>query len=86
MSLLVPLFFSMGALVLYAAMFRQRVVPRFISVWGFAAAVMVFFVGIAGFIHRASGRELRKSRSDYRSFSTSYSSTLWLIIKGFTSP
>lgn len=49
-ALLVPLFFSIGALVLYGAMFRFRMVPRFLSVWGFTAAVLIFFVGIASFV------------------------------------
>lgn len=49
-ALLVPLFFSLGALVLYGTLFRFRMVPRFVSAWGFTAAVLIFFVGLAGFI------------------------------------
>jgi len=49
-ALLVPLFFSLGALVLYGTLFRFRMVPRFVSAWGFVAAIMIFFVGLAGFI------------------------------------
>ena len=86
MSLLVPLFFSMGALVLYAAMFRQRVVPRFISVWGFAAAMMVFFVGIAGFILPNGVGASLKITLGLPIILNELFLGVWLIIKGFQEP
>lgn len=41
MGLLIPLFFSVGALLLYAALYQARLLPRFISIWGLAAAVFI---------------------------------------------
>lgn len=41
-SLLTPIFFSLGALLLYAFLYRSRLVPRFIPVWGFIAVVSLF--------------------------------------------
>ena len=38
----VPLFFSLGALILYTFLYRTRLLPRFISVWG--------FIGVAGIV------------------------------------
>jgi hypothetical protein len=36
-SLLTPIFFSLAALLLYYFLYRSRLVPRFIPVWGFIA-------------------------------------------------
>ena len=49
-GLLVPLFFGIGALVLYGSLYRMRMVPRFLSVWGFAATILIFAVTILGFV------------------------------------
>ena len=85
-ALLIPLFFSMGALVLYGSLYRLRMVPRFISVWGVAAAVMIFFVGLAGFI-------LPNGLDDTLSLMLGLPIILnelflgfWLIIKGLREP
>ncbi len=40
-GLLVPIFFSLGALLLYSLLYRSRLVPRFISIWGFIAVAAV---------------------------------------------
>lgn len=39
---LLGIFFSLGAFVLYSLLFHSRLVPRFISVWGLVAVVMIF--------------------------------------------
>jgi hypothetical protein len=41
MGLLIPLFFSLGALLLYTALYQAKLLPRFISIWGFVAAVFI---------------------------------------------
>lgn len=41
-SLLTPIFFSLAALLLYCFLYRSRLVPRFIPVWGFIAVVSLF--------------------------------------------
>ena len=41
-SLLTPIFFSLAALLLYYFLYRSRLVPRFISIWGFIAVVSLF--------------------------------------------
>ena len=50
-GILVPLFFCLGALLLYGWMLRSKTLPRFIPIWGLAgvagiAAVNVFGVGM----------------------------------------
>ena len=41
-SLLTPIFFSLAALLLYYFLYRSRLVPRFLSVWGFIGVVSLF--------------------------------------------
>ena len=40
-GLIVPVFFSLGAVLFYYLLYRSRLVPRFISVWGFIAVALV---------------------------------------------
>lgn len=49
-AFLIPVFFCLGALVLYGAMFRLCFVPRFLSIWGFIASLLVLLSSVAGFI------------------------------------
>lgn len=40
-GLLTPVFFSLGGLLLYFAFYQTKLVPRFISVWGLIAVVLL---------------------------------------------
>ena len=40
-NLLIPIFFSLGALVLYSSLYQSKLLPRFIAASGFVAAVLV---------------------------------------------
>ncbi len=40
-KLLIPLFFCLGALVLYTSLYQARLLPRFIAVWGLAAVALM---------------------------------------------
>lgn len=44
MGLLIPMFFCLGELLFYYAMFRAKLVPRFISVWGLVSVLLVIFL------------------------------------------
>jgi hypothetical protein len=41
-GLLLVVFFSLGALLFYFLLYRSKLVPRFIPVWGFIAVALVF--------------------------------------------
>ena len=45
-GLLIPVFFSLGALLLYSSMYISRIVPRFISVWGLIGVVLVLMLNL----------------------------------------
>lgn len=40
-GLLIPIFFSLGALLFYYSLYQSEFLPRFISVWGLIAAVLI---------------------------------------------
>jgi hypothetical protein len=45
MFLMYVIIFTLGGMMFYAVLYRSRLVPRFISVWGFAAEVLLL-IGI----------------------------------------
>ena len=45
-SLLIPIFFCMGALLLYSAAYQARFLPRFLSVWGLIAVALVLTLNL----------------------------------------
>jgi len=46
-NLLIPVFFCMGALLLYSAAYQARFLPRFISIWGLLATALVLTLNLA---------------------------------------
>lgn len=45
-GLLIPVFFSLGALLLYSLLYRSKLVPRFISVWGLIGVVLILTLNL----------------------------------------
>ncbi len=45
-SLLVPVFFCLGAFILYLALYQTGLLPRFIAIWGLAAVSLIFAANI----------------------------------------
>jgi hypothetical protein len=45
-GLLIPVFFGLGALILYSSMYLSRIVPRFISVWGIIGVLLVLSLNL----------------------------------------
>ena len=39
---ILSVFYSFGAFIFYGFLYKSRLIPRFISIWGFVAAVLVF--------------------------------------------
>jgi len=45
-ELLIPLFFCLGAAVLYTALYQARLLPRFISLWGLLGTALVLTLNL----------------------------------------
>ncbi len=44
---LIPLFFSGGALIFYTLLFKHRLLPRFISVWGVVGVLLIIYLNVS---------------------------------------
>ena len=82
-SLLTPIFFSLAALLLYVFLYRSRLVPRFIPVWGLIAVVSLFTWNMleAFGLHISAGMVFALPMILNEIFLG-----LWLLVKGFRSP
>lgn len=47
-GLLLPIFFSLGALLFYYVMYHSRLIPRFLSVWGFVGVALMLGFNLSG--------------------------------------
>jgi hypothetical protein len=45
-GLLIPVFLGLGALLFYRALYQFKLLPRFISVWGFVGAVLILALNV----------------------------------------
>jgi hypothetical protein len=75
-------FFIAGALLFYLILFRTRLVPRFLSVWGLAASVILLAVtglGLAGIKHVILDAMLMPIVANEVVLA------IWLMVKGFSS-
>jgi hypothetical protein len=83
-GLLVPVFFSLGALILYSSLYQSKLLPRFIPVWGLAAVVLILTLNFLS----AFGLELGMGISMIFALPIILNEIfmgIWLIAKGFNS-
>jgi uncharacterized membrane protein len=45
-NLLIPVFLGLGAVLLYYSLYQSKLLPRFISVWGFIGAVLILALNL----------------------------------------
>jgi hypothetical protein len=45
-GLLIPVFFSLGALLFYYLLYKSKLIPRYIAVWGFTGAVLILLLNL----------------------------------------
>jgi hypothetical protein len=81
-GLLVPVFFSLGALLLYSSLYQSKLLPRFISVWGLVAAALILTLNLLS----SFGLELGMGVSIVFALPIILNEIImgiWLIAKGF---
>jgi len=81
-GLLVPIFFSLGALLLYSSLYQSKLLPRFIPVWGLVAAMLILTLNLLS----AFGLELGMGISMVFALPIILNEIfmgIWLIVKGF---
>ena len=79
-GLLVPVFMGLGALLLYVLLYQVRLLPRFISVWGFIAAILMVTANLFEFGMNTIMLFVLPLILNEIFLG------IWLIVKGFNSP
>jgi hypothetical protein len=75
--------FSLGALMLYALLYRSRLVPRWLSVWGLIAILMHFSTAFLMMFGLLDENSTLTSLINLPIFLQEMVMALWLIVKGF---
>jgi len=79
---MLSLVFSLSALLLYAMLFRSRLIPGFISIWGLIAAALVALSTILGWFNPDLGQSLGMITGLPMLLNEVFLG-IWLIVRGF---
>ncbi|MFH1926757.1 MAG: DUF4386 domain-containing protein [Chloroflexota bacterium] len=83
-DLLIPVFLSLGALLLYYSLYQSRLLPRFISVWGLIATTLILTLNLLLTFNLEVGIGLGLIFA-LPIISNEIFLAIWLIVKGFNS-
>lgn len=75
--------FSLGALMLYALLYQSRLVPRWLSVWGFIAIILHLATAFLALFALADGTSPIVLVMHLPIFLQEMVMAVWLIVKGF---
>jgi hypothetical protein len=84
-GLLIPVFFGLGALLFYYLLYQSRLVPRFISVWGFIGAVLILTLNLLLTANLLEAGIATGLIFALPMITNEIFIALWLIVKGFNS-
>ncbi|MBI5932511.1 MAG: DUF4386 domain-containing protein [Chloroflexi bacterium] len=76
------LIFSLSAVLLYAMLFRSRLIPGFISIWGLIAAALILFNTVLGWFNPNLGESLGMVTGLPMLLNEVFLG-IWLIVRGF---
>jgi hypothetical protein len=82
-STVLIIIFSLGALMLYYLFYRSKLIPRWISVWGFIAILLHLVTGFLILFHLMSPFSTINSIMNLPIFLQEMVMAVWLIAKGF---
>ncbi len=80
--LMTGIFFGLGALVFYYLLYQSKLIPRFISVWGFIAAILILAVNLPNMFGYIVPTTLGLLLA-LPIISNEIFLAIWLIVKGF---
>jgi hypothetical protein len=83
MDALVLVFFCLGAALFYFLLYKSRLIPRLISVWGMIAVVLVFAVNIMGLFSTTDINLAIKMSFALPIILNEVFLGIWLMVKGF---
>lgn len=83
MGAMMGIIFGLGALMLYAVFFRSKLIPRWISVWGFLAIILHLATCILILFDLQSPSATINSVMNFPIFLQEMVMAVWLIAKGF---
>lgn len=85
MSLLLGLVFSIGGMMIYILFFQTRLVPRWLSSWGFIGAILYFIAHIEGIFGTQQALSLGSGLGIFMIPLAIQEMVfaIWLIVKGF---
>lgn len=84
-STILIIVFSLGALMLYYLFYQSKLIPRWISVWGFIAIILHLVTGFLILFHLMSPFSTINTIMNLPIFLQEMVMAVWLIVKGFNS-
>jgi uncharacterized protein DUF4386 len=75
--------FPLGALMFYTALYRSRLIPRWLSGWGLAAAIIWLVVGLLGMFHLITPMSTTQMLLSLPIGLQEMVMAVWLMVKGF---
>lgn len=77
--------FSLGALIFYSLLYRSRLIPRWLSVWGLIAITMHLATGFLTIFSLQTAFDTSNLIMNFPIFLQEMVMAVWLIVKGFNS-
>lgn len=84
-NLLIPVFFCLGAFLLYTLLYQSKLLPRFISVWGGVATVLILTLNLLSTFGLEIGIGISLMFALPMILNEIFMG-IWLIVKGFNPP
>lgn len=82
-SAITTIVFSLGALMLYYLFYRSKLIPRWISVWGFIAIILNLIIGFLIMFQQMSSFSTLNLIMSFPIFLQEMFMAIWLIVRGF---
>jgi len=84
-TLIYIIVFTLGALMFYSLLFRSKLLPRFISIWGLIAASILLVFAVLGMLYVIPVANAMMYGGSLIALNE-ITLSIWLIIKGFNQP